>query len=450
MSCSASLPHVVIEGVGERGLEPPAPLFDERYRLGESLGQGGMGIVHAAHDLLLDRQVAIKLVDPSRASSDALEAFEKEARALAQIRHRNVVLIYAFGVCASSYYIVMEYVRGRNLASIIEEAVARGSTVAPDRALEIVRHVGRGLQAVHDRKLVHRDVKPGNIVIEAKTGRPVLIDFGLARRRTRSSPRLSGVAGTPAYMAPEVATDRSGTKTTPRADIYALACTTFELLSGRSVFEDRDPLAVLRAHVDEAPPVLSSFVPDLAPLDAVLQRAMAKAPADRYATCDAFLHALDAAADALRPRESGVIRRGAANAERVRVILAQRDGEERRAIARVVERTLRAAGDGVEIESVESGAELLASFARDPADVAIIDDDSVPASRVDLIEPLRRASGGSRAELLLLVEEESCARDLEELRARQLPKPLNMNALAIVIGTIGRLTAQRRRLRPAK
>jgi serine/threonine-protein kinase len=444
MYCAESSLGVSIEPVTERDPAPRHEVIDGRYRVGRSLGQGGMGLVYAAHDLWLDRPVAIKLVDPTQTTPDALESFEKEARALAQIRHRNVVLIYAFGARDGSYYMVMEYVNGRDLGSLIEEAASRGTTVPHARALEIIHHVGSGLQAVHDRKLVHRDVKPRNIVIEESTGRPVLIDFGLARRRSVSSPKLSTVAGTPWYMAPEAATDLAGTVTTARADLYALACTAFELFTGRPVFEHADAIAVLRAHIDLTPPAVSSLVPELAPLDPVIGRAMAKSPNDRYTTCAEFVEALGAAARDVLSIPSAV-RRATKRPRRVRVILAHGNDARSADIERAVERAISAAGDYVEIECLDSEVDLLRAFARDPADMVIFDDETVTLTREGMIEPLRRLPGGADAELLALVKDSEDSSGLAELGTRELPKPLNMNALATVIGRMGILIAQRRR-----
>jgi eukaryotic-like serine/threonine-protein kinase len=444
MTGTESLSHRATERVAAAEGE----LIDGRYRVGESLGEGAQGLVYAAHDVWLDRAVAIKIVGGMRTSPEALERFQKEAQALARIRHANVVQIYAFGCRDDSYYFAMEYINGRDLGSLIEEANARGNTVPHERALEIIRDVGGGLEAAHDRGLVHRDVKPSNIVIEERTGRPVLIDFGLARRRTRTSPRLSAVAGTPWYMAPEQAKDTSGTETTPRADLYALACTAFELLTGRPVFEHDDPLAVLLAHVETPPPALSSVCPELAPLDAVLQRAMAKAPSDRYANVAAFLAALDDAAREIGPRTS-FVRRSMPKAQRVRVVLLHRDDPARPQVERTIERALNGPGDYAEIQCVESRADLFAALMCEVPSIIVLDDESISVPSEKLVESLRESGGsGGQTEIVVLAEASAGgSKRLVELGARELPKPLNMNALASVIGKIGVLIAQRRRPR---
>ncbi len=172
-------------------------VIDGRYRVLGRLGAGSMGVVYRADDVFLGRAVAIKVVDPEHDGDEAThERFLKEARALAQIRHDNVVQVYAFGPHGDSYYFAMEYIPGRNLDDVLEELNARRETMDITEAMPIVRQIARGLGAVHDRGLVHRDVKPGNIVIEEGTGRPVLVDFGLARSRSAGA-KVSAIAGTP-------------------------------------------------------------------------------------------------------------------------------------------------------------------------------------------------------------------------------------------------------------
>jgi eukaryotic-like serine/threonine-protein kinase len=420
----------------------PGEVVDGRYRVVSRLGHGAMGVVYAALDVWLDRNVAIKLVDPSQTTPAAFELFQKEARALAQIRHGNVLQIHAFGLRAGSPYFVAEYVNGRDLGSIIDDEAARGSTVPLGRSLEILRAIAGGLDAVHEGGLVHRDVKPTNILIETGTRRPVLIDFGLACRTRRTTPKLSDVGGTPWYMAPEQARDFSGAHTSARADIYALACTAFELFTGRLVFEHVDAVEVMRAHAADRPPAISTLVPRLAPLDHVFERALAKEPEDRYASCSAFV-------DALEPAVREVLRSSSSPPSPIvapavlRVVLLQRHEKLRHHVERVIERTLTTPTTRVEIEVVECRAELFAAFARQVAHVVIVDEESVSVGTETLMEGIRRAPGGVEAEVLVLAR--NIAPDsarLVELGTRQLPKPLNMNALAVVIGRMGARAAR--------
>jgi eukaryotic-like serine/threonine-protein kinase len=419
----------------------PGEILDGRYRVQGPLGQGAMGIVYAARDVWLDRTVAIKLVDPLRMTPAAFELFQKEARTLARIRHGNVLQIHSFGLRAGAPYFVAEYVEGSDLGGLIDDEAARGCTVPLGRALEIIRDVARGLGAVHDANLVHRDVKPTNILIEKGTGRSVLIDFGLACRSSRTTPKISDVGGTPWYMAPEQARDWSGASTTARADIYALACTAYELFTGRLVFEHIEADDALRAHAEDAAPPISRHIPRLAPLDPVFARALAKAPEDRYPSCAAFMEALDDAA-----REALLLPsnppRPSSPPPLLRVVLLQRNESLRRHVERIVDRTLRAHATDVEIEHVECRAELFAAFACEAAHLIIVDAESVSVDMETLIEAIRRAPGGVEAELLVLARNVTDSPRLVELGTRQLPKPVNMNALAMVIGRMGARAAR--------
>lgn len=292
---------------GVRGADDA--LVDGRYRVLDLLGHGGLGVVYRAEDVWLDRPVALKLLQPASARDvETIEAFKKEARVLAHVRHDNVVQVYAFGPDRTSFYLAMEYIEGKNLDRIIEEHAATGAHVAIERALEIVRHIGRGLAAVHARSIVHRDVKPSNIVIEDATQRPVLVDFGLARRRSGSSPKLSSVGGTPSYMAPE---QGRGEAVDGRADLFGLGCVLYRALTGRPAFaESRDVVAVLRAVAESEPEPPSRLRPALPPaLCALVVRLLAKDRADRPASADEVIAELAALAADGRRRASA--KRGA-------------------------------------------------------------------------------------------------------------------------------------------
>jgi serine/threonine-protein kinase len=192
-------------------------------------------------------------------------------------------------------YFAMELVAGRDLDSLVQEHAAFGEVMPAPAALAVVRGIGRGLSAVHARGVVHRDVKPSNVIVETGTLRPVLIDFGLAQRPSTSNPRISLVGGTPSYMAPEQAMDAKGNGAGPHADIYAFACSVFEILTGRPPFEANTTYEVLVKHLKEPPPRISERRPELARLDDVLLRAMAKKPDERPPTCDAFVAEVEAA-----------------------------------------------------------------------------------------------------------------------------------------------------------
>jgi serine/threonine protein kinase len=397
-------------------------LVDGRYRVLDRLGAGAMGVVFRAEDVVLQRIVALKVLMPTRHDDIALARFRKEARALAQVHHENVVRIFSLGEHRGAPYFAMQFVEGKDLG-----AIAREQTLSRPRALAILRDVASGLDAVHSHSLVHRDVKPSNIVIEKRSQRPVLIDFGLARRRSVSSPNLSTHAGTPSYMAPEQASDPSGSRVCARSDLYALACVAFELFTGRTVFEGETGFGLLIAHAHHAPPLVSSIRPDLRAFDDVFTRALAKDPEDRQDDCGAFVDDLLRAAQ----RQDGA-----------RVLVLARD-DVRKSIVPILARALRVAGNGLEIECVSSERELASAFARSRADIVIIDDDAAPRRAESLAEGLRYAPGGRAAEILVLGGNRSAAR-LEEIGARELPKPLNTHVLGVVVGQMGARVAERR------
>lgn len=415
-----------------------AKLIDGRYEVVKQLGSGSMGVVHLAEDVFLGRRVAIKLIDPIHAADPATtERFVKEARALAQIRHQNVVQVYAFGPHQDSFFFAMEYVQGRTL----EDLVDAGETVDATRSIEIVRAVASGLDAVHAQKLVHRDVKPSNIVIEDETGRPVLIDFGLARRKSVSNPRLSITAGTPSYMAPEQANDPDGTRVTPRADIYALAASAYELLTGRPVFDGRDIFEILQGHLKRVPLPISSRRPDLVELDTTFARALAKDPAQRQASAGDFSKELDEAwkrrehlvrVDTLPP-SSAV--RSAIDGPTERVIILSREESLVKQVSRVARKSLAGVNRNAEIVLVRDGKSLLETFARDSASIVVIDDDAVETFLAELVHRLRMTAGGATASIVVVSRLFTSVKPVvAELGVRDvLPKPLVVQMLQSAI-----------------
>jgi serine/threonine-protein kinase len=230
--------------------------LDDRFLVLDELGHGEPTPIYLADDYVLDRLVALKLLRGG-GDIDAEDRFLSAARTLEQVRHDNVVRIHSVGRTDSAAYIAMEYVSGCDLHALREAAAADGRQLPLRQAIDVARSVSSALAAVHDAGLVHGNVAPASIILEEKTSRPVLTDFELAPLRDRAS---------------------------VRADIDDLGRTIFELLTGRTVFED-----------SVAPPP-SSIRPELQRLDAVLTRALAKDPDDRYESCRALLADLEAAA----------------------------------------------------------------------------------------------------------------------------------------------------------
>jgi serine/threonine-protein kinase len=266
--------------------EVPAGMVDERYRVESELGRGAMGVVYLATEVWLERPVALKVIAPALlGDAGATLRFHREAKALASVKSHHVVQLYAFGLHRGSYFYAMEYVAGRSLKHILAEHHAHGGTLAVHRTLTIVTQIAEGIDAVHAAGIVHRDVKPSNVIIEDDTGRPVLVDFGLA---APSEDRvLAAAVGTPRYMAPEQ-TGRIATPVTARTDVYALGCTAFEMLTGHPPFHDPDVERVMAMHAEQPAPLVSSIRPQLVAFDRPLARALSKAPAERYESCTAF------------------------------------------------------------------------------------------------------------------------------------------------------------------
>ncbi|MEJ2887827.1 serine/threonine-protein kinase [Actinomycetospora aeridis] len=268
----------------------PAETFGP-YRLEERIGRGGMGEVFRAFDTSRQRTVAVKRLHGGLADDgDYQERFRRESRTAARLSSPHVIPIHDFGTIDGRLYIDMRLVSGVDLAEEIE----RHGRLDPRRAVEIVRQTADALDAAHDDGLIHRDVKPSNVLITAHRGRDFvyLVDFGIVRAMggdTKSSLTGTGSAiGTLAYMAPELFVGREMDR---RVDVYALGCLLFEAVAGRPPFVSEGP-GLMYDHLNETPPRLSEVAPGSPPaLDAVLARAMAKDPAQRYATAGDFADA---------------------------------------------------------------------------------------------------------------------------------------------------------------
>ncbi len=272
-------------------------VIDRRYELKRELGRGGMGVVYLAQDIRLNRPVAVKALAPQYHGDDAVAArFSREATVHASLRHENVVQVFDF--CAGDPpAFVMELVRGEALADIVWDYQRMRAVMPVGRVLTIVRRIASALDAVHGAGVLHRDVKPDNIVIEEQTGRPVLIDFGLFTRLNTEMRVLSGY-GTPQYMAPEMCPGGKGFVTASRSsDVYSLACTAFELLTGYALFDSPFTNVVMKRQRLETAPDPSSYRPELAPFDDVFRRALEKTPAKRFAGAAQFAAALDLAGE---------------------------------------------------------------------------------------------------------------------------------------------------------
>jgi len=265
------------------------------YVLEEQVGAGGMAVVFRARDERLDRTVALKLLSPGVAADEASrQRFIRESRAAAAVDDPHIIPIYEAGEAGGMLFIAMRFVRGGDARSL----VGRTGPMQPARVVWVISQVASALDAAHDARLVHRDVKPANMLLDARPGRPehvYLSDFGLSKTALagRGLTSTGQFLGTPHYSAPE---QLEGLPLDGRADQYGLAAAAFEFLSGRPPFDRDGMMAVIYAQLSDPPPSLTALRPELpTAVDEVFSRALAKVPWDRYPTCRAFADALRSA-----------------------------------------------------------------------------------------------------------------------------------------------------------
>jgi serine/threonine-protein kinase len=276
------------------------------YRIERLLGRGGMSVVYLAEDVRLDRRVALKLIAPELAADDRFrERFLRESRIAASLDHSNVIPIYEAGEADGVLYIAMRYVEGTSLKAVI----ARDRALSPRRALDIVGQAASALDLAHARGLVHRDVKPANILLAAEDARGgalhvYLSDFGLTKHASTDSglTETGQFVGTAEYIAPE---QIEHAEVGAWSDVYALTCVLFECLTGEPPFRRDSLMALLWAHVHDPPPAASERRRELPPaIDRVLARGMAKSPRDRFATCGTLVAAARMAVSLAAPAPS--------------------------------------------------------------------------------------------------------------------------------------------------
>lgn len=250
-----------------------------QYRVLRLLGRGGMGAVYLARDLTLEREVAIKVVTPAADRHGMYERFRREAKTAAKLSHPNIVPLHAFGEVDGMPYFVMGYVRGESLA----DRMRRDGRLPEDEARRILAEIADALDHAHRQGVVHRDVKPDNVLLEDASGRALLTDFGIAKTIAQGETltQHGAVVGTPHYMSPEQAAGRSDID--GRSDIYSLGVMAYAMLAGRLPFEGHSVANILAAHLTQEPPSLRSLVPTVS--DSMLQaveRCMSKDPAKRW------------------------------------------------------------------------------------------------------------------------------------------------------------------------
>src|SRR5580692_6920731 len=255
-------------------------VFSDRYELTHLIARGGMAQVYRARDRQLDRPVALKILFPELSVDRAfVERFRREAQAAANLSHPNIVPVFDWGEDGGTYFIVMEFIDGRALSSILRSA----GPMHPDRAAEIGADVAQALDFAHRSDVIHRDVKPGNVLI-TEDGIVKVTDFGIARaiNTEESLTQTGAVMGTATYFSPEQA---EGMGVDARSDIYSLGVVLFEMVTGRPPFMGDSPVSVASKHVREQAPAPRQFNPSVPQdLEAIILKCMAKSPEYRYAT----------------------------------------------------------------------------------------------------------------------------------------------------------------------
>jgi len=351
------------ENAEEREIRIPSEgnVIEERYRLEKCIGEGGMGIVFEAMDTQLKRRVAVKFLHPRLRVKGAYDdLFHREAVSMAAVRHANVVTIHDFGTSDFGPYFIMEYLSGSTAAEILKKAMDQNKLLPVEEALEIIEQASNGLNACHRAGVIHRDVKPSNIMVTNKPRRIVLMDFGLGVQLTEDKLRH---AGTPSYLAPEVlGFAEIPAEMAKRVDLYSLGVTAFELLTGKLPFGTGTWIELLRRQQRQLPPLPSRLRPEIPPhLDQVILTALARDPKDRFDTCLDFLNAVrqrtQVEAEAKEPRRSPVL------------IVVDDDPDFRL----LVQATAKATLPGCRVISASDGAMAMDLIEKNLPDVALVD-----------------------------------------------------------------------------
>ena len=390
------------------------------YRIEERVGRGGMGVVYRAEHLNLRRRAAIKIIAPDLAESEGFrERFTREARIAAALQHPNIVTVYDAGEVDGILYLAMQYIEGNDLSAMLR----KDGRLRPYRAIDVCRQVASALDAAHAMGLIHRDVKPANVLIEGRTA--FLTDFGLTKRMDGTHTELTragDVVGTIHYVAPE---QIEGNQVSARSDVYSLGCLLYHCLTGQVPFSRDTDVAVIYAHLSEPPPKLTALRPELAKgLDGVIAKALDKSPDRRFPTCTDLINAARGVIDAAgpldtsaprAPREPGVsgvpgsetdrevgeaiegMRDAAAAARRPRVLLGGVDANTR-AVARM------ALGDRVEVIETGHGGGLVERAREERPDLVILDYAGAGLAAGSAVGSLRDDALTRETKVLLLVD----------------------------------------------
>ena len=280
---------------------PADTLVDGRYKVVDRVGSGGMADVYSAHDNQLGRRVALKLLHRRFAEDqEFVERFRREASAAAGLQHPNVVQVYDRGAWDGTSYIAMEFLEGRNLKQIIRE---RGA-LEPSAAIDIAVQILRAIRFAHKRGVIHRDIKPHNVIVDAD-GRAKVTDFGIARAGASDMTETGAIMGTAQYLSPEQA---QGHQISAASDIYSVGIVVYEMLTGRVPFEADSAVTIALKQINEDPQAIRAVNPDVSPeLEDAVLRALRKDPRERYADADEFIEALERARE--MPARTEVVQR---------------------------------------------------------------------------------------------------------------------------------------------
>lgn len=427
---AVTVPHT--EEVPSRELllqtPPPGTMITESLQIVDKVGEGGMGIVLRARDTRLDRDVAIKLIRPEWLLVDSVrQQFLAEARAMAKVRHRNVVEIHSFGEREGVPFFIMEYVPGVSLEHWLDQR--GGPPLAVDEAIGFMEQICRGVQAIHDAGAIHRDIKPSNVLI-GPGFRVAVTDFGLVRMADPLHSRPTSTGGTPAFMCPEVIGGLEvPPKFWPRADVYALGVMAYELLTGRLPFDTEDVEAMLRMHLEDPPPTPTSLRPELPPgFDKVLLKALRKIPTDRTPSPAEFRQELLDARSSFKKMAFSTLH----------IVVADGDAQ----FAELIREILLFSLPGVRLELVKDGKKALKAVRSQKTSLLIADLGLPELNGMELVHDLREDSHTIGIPILM-VSDVGSAEDWKLLHRMGvdcfLPKPINpLTFTAVVKALVGK------------
>src|SRR5262245_14236152 len=315
-----------------------------KYKIVKKIGVGGFAEVYLGEHSQLGRQVAIKILRHGFAGEDEMiERFRRESKSAAKLTHPNIIDIYDVGENEGIYFFVMKYVEGETLGKKMQ----REKKIAPHEAVHIVKQVADALAYAHDHDVIHRDIKPANVMLD-QFKKPILMDFGIARVQLESNLTKTGtLMGTPHYLPPE---QPLGKAVDGRSDIYSLGIMFYEMLAGRPPFHDENSVTLIFKHINEPPPPLKDFVPDLAQeLCDVVHRMIEKLPESRYQSANEVVEALDAVSGLYpQPTSSG-------------------KGRSTGGASRNTEQLLQLARENLELQKFDKAIEIYATVVkRDP------------------------------------------------------------------------------------